>query len=198
MHHKITTFHFLWRHRLWVKAIARSQRCSQFQAQTEATAHEVYCRRRGSRSCHRGSLRRAEAFGQRASRRHGRRLDFSRRQQGCCCSTGRESCQPLFQVGAGRLLIHWSCRQRRPASRHGRGHLHRRAPLPRSLCSWQHGRHRCFFRYDNGDIFEGTFANNAFSQGRYTLKDDGSYFEGTFKNGQPDQGDWFDKQGNKL
>lgn len=55
-----------------------------------------------------------------------------------------------------------------------------------------------FFRYDNGDIFEGTFANNAFSQGRYILKDDGSYFEGTFKNGQPDQGDWFDKQGNKL
>lgn len=55
-----------------------------------------------------------------------------------------------------------------------------------------------YFRYDNGDVFEGTFVNNGFSRGRYTMKEDGSYFIGTFKNGQPDQGDWFDKQGNKL
>ena len=55
-----------------------------------------------------------------------------------------------------------------------------------------------FFRYDNGDTFEGSFVNNRFNQGRYTMKDDGSYFEGTFKDGQPDRGQWYDRQGNKL
>lgn len=55
-----------------------------------------------------------------------------------------------------------------------------------------------YFRYDNGDVFEGSFVNNGFSRGRYTMKEDGSYFVGTFKNGQPDRGDWFDKQGSKL
>ena len=40
-----------------------------------------------------------------------------------------------------------------------------------------------FFRYDNGDTFEGSFKNNAFARGRYTMKADGSYFEGTFKDG---------------
>ena len=55
-----------------------------------------------------------------------------------------------------------------------------------------------YFRYDNGDVFEGSFVNNSFSRGCYTMKEDGSYFVGTFKNGQPDQGDWFDKRGNKL
>ena len=64
-----------------------------------------------------------------------------------------------------------------------------------------HGRmegDNAYFRYDNGDIFEGSFTSNSFSRGRYTMKSDGSYFVGTFKNGQPDQGQWFDKQGNKL
>lgn len=55
-----------------------------------------------------------------------------------------------------------------------------------------------FFRYDNGDTFEGSFVNNRFNRGRYTMKDDGSYFEGTFKDGQPDNGQWYDRQGNKL
>ena len=55
-----------------------------------------------------------------------------------------------------------------------------------------------FFRYDNGDTFEGSFVNNRFNQGRYTMKDDGSYFEGTCKDGQPDLGQWDDRQGNKL
>ena len=55
-----------------------------------------------------------------------------------------------------------------------------------------------YFFYDNGDTFEGSFHDNRFSEGRYTLKDDGSYFVGTFKNGQPDDGIWYDKQGNKL
>ena len=55
-----------------------------------------------------------------------------------------------------------------------------------------------YFKYDNGDTFEGTFVNNGFSEGRYTIKDDGSYFIGTFKNGQPDKGQWYDKNGNNL
>ncbi len=55
-----------------------------------------------------------------------------------------------------------------------------------------------FFRYDNGDTFEGSFKNNAFARGRYTMKADGSYFEGTFKDGQPDKGQWYDKNNNKI
>lgn len=55
-----------------------------------------------------------------------------------------------------------------------------------------------FFRYDNGDTYEGSFKNNAFARGRYTMKADGSYFEGTFKDGQPDKGQWHDKSNNKI
>ena len=51
------------------------------------------------------------------------------------------------------------------------------------------------FRYPNGDEFRGTFKNNAFYEGTYTIKEDGSYFTGTFKNGQPDKGTWYDKNG---
>jgi hypothetical protein len=57
---------------------------------------------------------------------------------------------------------------------------------------------KAYFRYDNGDTFEGSFKGNSFNRGRYTMKEDGSYFEGTFKNGQPDRGQWYDRQGNKL
>lgn len=55
-----------------------------------------------------------------------------------------------------------------------------------------------YFKYDNGDTFEGTFVNNSFSEGKYTIVEDGSYFIGTFKNGQPDKGTWYDKSGNRL
>ena len=55
-----------------------------------------------------------------------------------------------------------------------------------------------YFKYSNGDVFEGTFENNAFAKGRYTLSEDGSYFEGTYSNGQPNQGKWYDKNGNIL
>ena len=51
------------------------------------------------------------------------------------------------------------------------------------------------FKYPNGDEFRGTFKNNAFYEGTYTIKEDGSYFTGTFKNGQPDKGTWYDKNG---
>lgn len=51
------------------------------------------------------------------------------------------------------------------------------------------------FRYPNGDEFRGTFKDNAFYEGTYTIAEDGSYFTGTFKNGQPDKGTWYDKNG---
>lgn len=54
------------------------------------------------------------------------------------------------------------------------------------------------FTYDNGDTFNGSFKNNQFLKGRYTIKADGSYFDGTFKNGQPDKGQWYSKSGTPL
>ena len=51
------------------------------------------------------------------------------------------------------------------------------------------------FIYDNGDSFNGSFKDNQFLKGRYTIKADGSYFDGTFKNGQPDKGQWYSKSG---
>lgn len=50
----------------------------------------------------------------------------------------------------------------------------------------------------DGDIFKGTFKNNKYDKGTYTIKETGEYFVGTFKDGQPNVGDWFDKDGNKL
>lgn len=50
----------------------------------------------------------------------------------------------------------------------------------------------------DGDIFRGSFRDNKYYKGTYTIKETGEYFVGTFKNGQPDEGDWFDKDGNKL
>lgn len=55
-----------------------------------------------------------------------------------------------------------------------------------------------FFRYDNGDTFEGSFRNERFYEGRYTMKSDGSYFVGRFSNGQPSKGQWYDKNGKKI
>lgn len=56
-----------------------------------------------------------------------------------------------------------------------------------------------FFRYENGDTFEGEFTKESkFLNGKYTIKEDGSYFVGTFKDGQPYKGQWYDKNGNKI
>lgn len=54
------------------------------------------------------------------------------------------------------------------------------------------------FIYQNGDEFRGTFWNNSFYEGTYTIAKDGSYFTGTFRNGQPDKGTWYDKNGNII
>ena len=55
-----------------------------------------------------------------------------------------------------------------------------------------------YFSYPNGDVFVGSFANNEFKEGKYTVKQTGEYFVGTFKKGQPSKGTWYDKKGNKL
>ena len=51
------------------------------------------------------------------------------------------------------------------------------------------------FEYPNGDVFEGTFKNNSFYQGTYTIAEDGSYFTGSYKNGEPKSGTWYNKKG---
>ena len=65
---------------------------------------------------------------------------------------------------------------------------------------WVHGNMEGQTTYiqRSGDTFVGTFKDNRYQKGRYTIKEDGSYFDGTFKNGQPDQGSWYDKSGSKL
>lgn len=50
----------------------------------------------------------------------------------------------------------------------------------------------------NGDVFKGTYKDNKYHHGRYTIKGSGDYFEGTFKNGNPDKGDWYNSKGQKL
>ena len=55
-----------------------------------------------------------------------------------------------------------------------------------------------YFSYPNGDVFVGSFANNEFKEGKYTVKQTGEYFVGSFKNGQPCKGTWYDKNGNVL
>ena len=49
-----------------------------------------------------------------------------------------------------------------------------------------------------GDIFEGKFKTNQYSEGRYTINSTGEYFEGSFKDGLPDKGNWYNKEGKKL
>ena len=65
---------------------------------------------------------------------------------------------------------------------------------------WVHGvmEGQTKYTHRSGDIFEGTFKNNQYSEGKYTIKETGEYFDGTFKKGQPDKGKWFDKNGNEI
>ena len=55
-----------------------------------------------------------------------------------------------------------------------------------------------YFSYKQGDVFEGSFDNNKFSQGTFTINSSGEYFRGKFKDGNPLHGKWFDKNGNLL
>lgn len=56
----------------------------------------------------------------------------------------------------------------------------------------------CYFKYANGDTFDGVFRDNSFYVGSYTIAEDGSHFEGSYNNGQPSSGKWYDKNGNVL
>jgi serine/threonine protein kinase len=55
-----------------------------------------------------------------------------------------------------------------------------------------------FFRDGNGDSFEGTFSNNSFLNGKYTVRKDGSYFIGSFIDNKPLKGAWYDKNGKQV
>ena len=56
-----------------------------------------------------------------------------------------------------------------------------------------------YYKYANGDTFSGSFANNLFAKGTYTIKESGEHFTGTFDNhGQPKKGTWYDKNNNVL
>ena len=55
-----------------------------------------------------------------------------------------------------------------------------------------------FFQFANGDTYEGTFVDNFFGTGTYTVKENGDYFVGSFKDGNPEKGSWFNKGGIKV
>lgn len=50
----------------------------------------------------------------------------------------------------------------------------------------------------NGDVFKGTFRDNTYGNGRYTLAATGDYFVGDFKDSQPYKGDWYNSDGQKV
>lgn len=52
--------------------------------------------------------------------------------------------------------------------------------------------------YKNGDKYEGSFIDDSFDEGTYTIKKDGSYFKGKFHNDQPYNGTWYYKSGEKM
>ena len=55
-----------------------------------------------------------------------------------------------------------------------------------------------FFQFANGDTYEGTFVDNFFGTGTYTVKENGDYFVGSFKDRNPEKGSWFNKGGIKV
>lgn len=65
---------------------------------------------------------------------------------------------------------------------------------------WVHGKMEgeTTYKLRAGDSFTGTFKDNRYDTGVYTVGSTGEYFKGSFKNGQPDKGDWYDKDGNIL
>lgn len=58
----------------------------------------------------------------------------------------------------------------------------------------------CYFKYSNGDEFEGQFRDNSFYYGKYTIAKDKSYYVGYYNNGQPSVGNgtWYDKNGKVI
>lgn len=55
------------------------------------------------------------------------------------------------------------------------------------------------FKFPNGDVYEGAFVNDHFSNGKYTIWQDKSYFIGSFNSqGETKKGTWYDKNGNTI
>ncbi len=55
------------------------------------------------------------------------------------------------------------------------------------------------YTQSNGDTFNGTFKDNKYYHGKYTIKASGEYFSGSFDNyGQPLRGAWYDKNGKLI
>lgn len=55
------------------------------------------------------------------------------------------------------------------------------------------------FKFANGDSYEGSFANDHFSHGTYTVKSTGEYFVGEYDTtSNPTKGTWYDANGNVL
>lgn len=52
--------------------------------------------------------------------------------------------------------------------------------------------------FKNGDKYVGSFVNDQFGEGTYTIAEDGTYFKGTFRDYKPYNGEWFEKNGNKY
>ncbi len=52
--------------------------------------------------------------------------------------------------------------------------------------------------FKNGDSYKGTFVDDHFGEGTYTIAEDKSYFVGTFQDYNPYTGEWYDKTGKLL
>lgn len=52
---------------------------------------------------------------------------------------------------------------------------------------------KAVYIFRNGDVFEGSFKNDEFYYGKYTVAQNGEYFIGSYKNGNPFHGKWYDK-----
>ena len=61
-----------------------------------------------------------------------------------------------------------------------------------------HGNNASFEYQKAGDTYEGSFYNNKFNRGKYTIKETGEYFEGSFSKGKPFHGKWYDKNGKLI
>lgn len=52
--------------------------------------------------------------------------------------------------------------------------------------------------FKNGDKYVGSFVDDQFGEGTYTIAEDGSYFKGTFRDYNPYNGEWYEKNGKKY
>ena len=60
------------------------------------------------------------------------------------------------------------------------------------------GTEQAEMKMGNADVFSGTFENNLFKEGSYTIKATGEFFKGSFEEGKPYKGAWYNKKGKKI